>query len=79
MCKGLAVRNLPAEKSEMIGHEKWVSSSTFAAQVITQARTFLRVLYSIFHGTTGTFWSINPHFPTSIHILYMYLFVELYI
>lgn len=37
------------------------------------------MFYSIFHGKTDTFWSVNPHFPTCIHILYMYLFVELYI
>lgn len=63
----------------MRDHEKWVSSSTFTGQVITWASTFLRVFYSIFHGTSDTLGSVNPHFPTSIHILYMYLFVALYI
>lgn len=37
------------------------------------------MFYSIFYGKTVSLWPVNPHFPTSNHILSMYLFVELYI
>lgn len=75
ICKGSATQNLPAEKWEMMDHEKWVKASTFYC-TSNNIRTFLRVFYSIFHGKTVTLWSANPYFPTSIHILHMYLFVE---
>lgn len=63
----------------MRDHEEGITVSAFTVQAITQARISLQVFYSIFHGKSVAFWSVNPHFLTSIHILDMYLFVELYI